>query len=174
MQTTNNCFKIDVKVSARVFRKFALFNVFVKQRRWISPSIFFCIMTSFALLAFFTKGTSDQALLLIAVLFSVGLLLPVVYFCSYFLSVNTQIKKMNLTEPRYAYTLTLTSQAFSAMLNDEKTIYQWSEIHAVYKKPHCIYLYVSPQRAYLLPADQVDSDALWDMLKEVVPASSLL
>lgn len=174
MQKNAPSFTIDVKVSAGIFRRFALFNVFIKQRRWIAPSIFAGIMTTFASIAIIAKSNSNQAMLLSCVLLAVGISLPLVYFCSYLVSVNTQIKRMKLSaSPRYAYTLSLDPVNFVAIINAMSHVYPWGDIHAVYKRNDCTYIYVSPEQAYLLPNDQLDTESLWKMLDRVVPSHIL-
>lgn len=170
-----NSFTIDVHVSSSIFRRFALFDVFIKRRRWISPAIFACIMTTFAGIALIARTHTNQAILLSFVLLAVGLILPLVYFCSYLVSVNTQIKRMKLSaQPRYAYTLSLDPGNLVAVISSKSKVYPWSDIDGVYKRSDCIYIYASPAQAYLLPRDQLDSDAVWNMLQAVLPAHVLI
>ena len=174
MRKTDIALKIDVTVTASIFRRFALFNAFIKQRRWISPVIFACLMTGFACIAIIAKDRSNQAMLLFYVLLSIGFLLPLVYVFGYLISVNTQIKAMKLSaSPRYVYTLSLDLNSIEAVVNEARQVYSWRDIHAVYKKNDCTYLYVSPQRAFLLPNDHPDTEALWEMLRKAVPPRAL-
>jgi len=169
-----NSFTIDVHVSSGVFRRFALFDVFIKRRRWISPTIFACIMTAFACIALIARTHTNQAILLSFVLLAVGIVLPLIYFCSYLVSVNTQIKRMQLSEhSRYAYTLSLDPDNLVAVIDTKSNVYPWSDIDAVYKRSDCIYIYVLPGQAYLLPNNQVDSELLWNMLQKAIPSHVL-
>lgn len=169
-------FTVPVKVDGDIFKHFAVFDTFRRQRRWISPAVFACIMVFFSLIAFSRVGRAEQAALLGGVLLGVGLLLPFVYFFSFFLSVRTQIKKLGLTAPQYAYTLLLDRKdGVKVSTQQEQAAYRWNELFAAYRTNHCIYLYTTPRRAYLLPDQQIagGADALWALLAATMPVSQL-
>lgn len=169
-------FDVSVKVDGNIFSHFAWFDTFRRQRRWVSPSIFSGIMIFFSLIAFSQVGKAGQATLLGGVLLGVGVLLPVIYFFSFFLSVKTQIKKLGLTKPRHVYSLVLDSEkGVTVSTENEKAAYRWDVLFAAYRTGRAIYLYAAPQRAYLLPNEQIDggADALWSLLLRVMPADQL-
>lgn len=90
---------VMVHIDGRLFRNFALFDTFRRQRKWVSPALFAAIMIGFSCVCFALRGQAEQAVLLGGTLLAVGLLLPAAYFLNFFLSVRTQVKKLGLTTP---------------------------------------------------------------------------
>ncbi len=169
-------FDIPVKVDGDIFKHFAWFDTFLRQRRWVSPALFAGIMIFFSFIAFSRVGKSQQAALIGSVLLGVGLLLPTVYFLSFHLSVRTQIKKLGLTTPRHVYTLELDGETgVMASTEKEKTAFCWHELFAAYRTNRAIYLYATPRRAYLLPNGQIPTgpDTLWAFLTTVMSPAQL-
>lgn len=165
-------FTVSVKINQTIFKHFALFDTFRRQRRWKAPVIFIGIMSLFSFIAFSRVGKAEQAALLGIVLLSIGLLLPAVYFANFFLSILTQIKKLGLKTPRYIYTLQFCQHSGVEVSSDkEQVAYGWDELFAAYRTNHCIYLYAAPHRAYLLPNEQIEngSEALWSLIISAMP-----
>lgn len=165
-------FTVSVKIDQTIFKHFALFDTFGRQRRWKAPAVFICIMSLFSLIAFSQVGKAEQAALLGVVLLSIGLLLPAVYFLNFFLSVHTQIKNLGLRTPRYVYTLQFSQHSGVEVSSDKEQVsYNWDELFAAYRTNHCIYLYAAPRRAYLLPDAHVEngSEALWSLIVSAMP-----
>ena len=169
-------FTVHAKIDGDIFKHFALFDTFVRQRRWRSPAAFVGIMLLFSLIAFSQTGKVERAALLGGVLLGVGMLLPAVYIFSFDRSVRTQIKKLGLTKPRHVYTLQLNQNDGVMVLADkQQAAYRWEELFAAYRTNRCIYLYAAPVRAYLIPNEQIEggADALWALLSAVMPLSQL-
>ncbi|MDR2043515.1 MAG: YcxB family protein [Clostridium sp.] len=163
-------FIASVKVDGKIFRRFALFDTF--HRRWLSPALFMGIMLIFSFLAFSRVGKTQQAALLGGVLSGLGVLLPAAYFLNFYLSVCAQVKKLGLAVPRYAYTLWFDGEnGVSVSAGKEELFFRWNELFAVYRAARCIYLYTSPDRAYLLPDGQIEggADELWTLLSSRLP-----
>ncbi|MDF3003821.1 MAG: hypothetical protein K0S22_293 [Oscillospiraceae bacterium] len=172
----NADFTVSVKVDGAIFKDFALFDTFHRQRRWKSPAIFVSIMLLFSLIAFSRVGKAEQAVLLGTVLLCIGLLLPVVYFLNFFLSVHTQVKKLGLNIPRYVYTLQFGKHSGVEISSDkEQVALGWDELFAAYRTNRCIYLYAAPHRAYLLPNEQIENgaDELWALIISATPQLQL-
>ncbi len=165
--------RVDVRIDAKQFRRFALFDAFYRQRRWVSPAIFAGIFILFALVAFWGRSRAQQAGLLAGVLLGVGVALPGVYFFSYLLSINGQIKKMKLTKPRFSYALRLNEEGLEATAGKETRPFPWTQAYAAYRRAGCTYVYVSEKQAFLLPHGQIAQgpDALWSLLRKALPAS---
>ena len=166
---TNTKITIPVKLDAKTFKRFGWFDMFVLRRRWVRPLVFALILIAFAVVAL-VSGRA-QAGLIAAVLMAVGLGLPLVWFGSFLSQVNLQADKLKLSTPRLVYTLTLDYDGVRVVNNMRKEDVQavkWTDVQAAFRRKDCIYLYVSPVRAYLLPSGQADvADAdLWDYLKE--------
>lgn len=169
-------FTVTVKMDGDIFKQFAWFDTFRLQRRWISPAVFSGIMLLFSLIAFSQVNKVGQAALLGSVLLGVGVLLPTVYFLSFYRSLRAQIKKLSLSAPRHVYTVYLgRERGVEITAGSERGTFRWDALFAAYRTKRCIYLYVLPRRAYLLPNEQIKggSDALWALLSEMMPASKL-
>lgn len=169
-------FTVAVKIDSTVFKDFAFFDTFKRQRRWRSPVIFAVIMLLFSFIAFSQSGKVERATLLGGVLLSVGIVLPAVYFVSFERSVRAQIKKLGLIKPRQVYTLWLNQiDGIAVTADHEQAAYRWNELFAAYRTGSVIYLYAAPTRAYLMPNEQIEggADALWALLSAVMPASQL-
>jgi len=167
---------VPVSIDAKIFRDFALFDSFFLKRRWRPLAFFAGILICSAFICFMMRSRAEQAAFLGGLLVTVGLGLPVVYFLSFLSSIKQQCKKMRLNTPRRAYTLTLnTAEGITVETGKEKLDYRWEDVFAIYRIHHYIYLYVSQQKAYLLPDVQVegDADALWELLASSVPAGRL-
>lgn len=164
-------------LDARIFREFALFDNFRRQRRWRPPVLFAGILLVSALLCFTQRAREEQAVLLGGILLAVGFGLPAVYFFNFFLSLKAQIRKLGLDKPSPAYTLVLDSaEGVRAATRRETAAYRWEELYGAYRVKNCIYLYVSAKRAYLLPEPQIEggADALWRLLQEKISSRRLL
>ena len=167
---------VPVSIDAGIFRNFALFDSFYRQKRWRPLAVFAAILLASAIICFTLAPRSEQAVFLGSLLTLIGLGLPVVYYASYLSSIGQQCKKLRLTVPRHAYTITLgTEEGILADTGRERLPYRWEDVHGVYRAGKCTYLYVAPQKAYLLPDHQVPggADALWELLKGSVPAGRL-
>ena len=102
--------------------------------------------------------------------------MPAAYFLNFFLSVRTQVKKLGLTTPQHVYTVVFQGQSGVSVSTDrEQAFYSWEQLYAAYRVPDGIYLYAAPQRAYLLPADQIAGgvDGLWELLCTKLPQKNL-
>ena len=175
MSITIDVLKIDVRISKKIFRNFALFDAFCRQKKWVSPVLFAGIFFAFSLISYFARFQNDQAILLTSVLLSVGIVLPCVYFFSYLLSIKAQSDRMKLDTPRHAYSLSADSDGLEITMAKETQHVAWEQIYAVYRRKNCTYLYVSPGQAFLLPHEQIPDGAetLWTLLRNVVPVSHL-
>lgn len=167
--------EIHVQINAKLFRHFAMFDAFIRRRRWQPPTLFAGIFLFFALAAYLMRGRSPQATMLAGVLLGVGIVLPAVYLGSYLFSVRAQIKKMKLDKPRAAYTLTLDDNGVEVSAGKNAHHYEWESLYAAYRRPECTYLYVSPGQAYLLPHAQLADgpEALWELLTQKMANKTL-
>lgn len=176
MQLKHEVFTVAVKLDAKLFRRFALFDTFRRQRRWVSPALFAGIMLAFSLICYMLRGRNEQAVLLGTVLLGAGLLLPAAYFLSFFLSVRASIKNLGLAQARHTYTVTLSAGGGVRVSTEtEQAVCSWQNLYGAYRVPGCVYLYAAPTRAYLLPDGQIPGGAarLWRLLETVLPAQKL-
>lgn len=100
-------YTIPVMVDKKIYRDFALFNCFKRQKSYRSPAIFTGSFLIFAAICFLMRAQAEQAVLLGIVLASIAIILPAVYFGTFFHSIQVQSKKLKLQTPQYAYTVQL-------------------------------------------------------------------
>ncbi len=157
---------IPVRLNAGTFRRFSAFDTLSRQKKWVRPAVFALILGAFSAVCFALRSRTEDALTLGILLLVIALGLPAAYFLSYFLSVNRQIIAMKLEKPREVYTLSLDSQSVEVNNQKERASYEWSQFHGAWRVKGCIYLYVTPTRAFLLPNRQsnVDDDSLWELI----------
>ena len=158
---------IPVKLDEKTFKRFARFDMFILRRKWVRPLIFSLLLTAFAVIALLTK--KEQSGLIAAVLLAVGIGLPVVYIGTFLSQVNMQAVRRRLDPPRAVYTVRLTEEGIEAENKQKKEDplrLSWGETRRAYRVKGCIYLYVSPVKAFLLPEGQADAGGaqVWEYL----------
>ena len=167
---------VEVKLDAGLFRRFALFDALVRQRRWRLPAGFAAIMLAFSGVCFAVRGRMEQAGMLGVVLLAVGLLLPAAYLLSFYLSVRGQSNKLRLAQPRYVYTVVLRPGEGVEVANGQERVSRpWEEVYGAWRVKGCVYLYAAPGRAYLLPEEQAAGgmERLWALLRGELPPGRL-
>lgn len=160
---------IPVRLDEKTFRRFAWFDMFILRKRWVRPVVFSGVMIAFAAAALFTRR--EQSGLIAAVLLAVGVGLPVVYFGSFLSQVNMQAMRSRLNPPRRVYTVELREEGIRVVNNQKKEdplTLPWQDIPQAFRARGCVYLYVTPQKAFLLPSGQasVSDDQVWECLNQ--------
>ena len=150
------------------FLRFALFDTFRVKKRWKTPVLFACIMSAFATICFCFRSSREQAALLGGVLLAIGLILPVIWFLLFLSSVKREAKKLGLSKHKAAYYLFLREEGVTITREKEKVEYAWENLHMAWRVKGCIYLYVLPTRAFLMP-ERAESDAAWDIICRHLP-----
>ena len=161
--------RIPVRLDEKTFRRFARFDMFILRKKWIRPVIFCLILIAFAFVALLTRKA--QSGMIAAVLLAVGLGLPVVYFGTFISQVNMQALRQKLKPARNVYTVTLRENGILVENNQKKEDpleMPWENIRRAFRKKKCIYLYVSPAKAFLLPDGQADApdSEVWQYLTD--------
>ncbi len=165
---------VPVKLTAKGFRDFAVFDTLIRQRRWVMPAVFCAILSASALVCHLLRDRSPNAGVLVAILLVVGVGLPVVYFISFFNSVSRQNRRMGLgTQGAPVYTVTLDGDGVHVEAKGQHMDHPWESVYRVYFRKDAAYLYPSDKQAYLLPYGDVDADALGEMLAAHLPAEKL-
>ena len=162
---------IASKIDPKTFYRFAAFDTLSLRKRWISPAVFAGIFLVCALICFSMYPKADKAELLGSVLLIVGLGVPAVYFGTFFHSLKLQSRTLKLQKASVSYTVTLTAegiQAVSSQSGGGSAFFSWDQIFGAYQRPGCIYLYVSPRQAFLLPEDCADTSP--EELREMIAA----
>ena len=104
---------IPARITPEIFQEFAWFDMLRQQRRYRAPALFFLIMTAFAAVCFLASGRIRGAGLLGGVLLGVGLVLPLGWLLSFYLSVRAESRRLKLAQAPVAYTVHLTGRGFS-------------------------------------------------------------
>lgn len=156
------------RVSPEVFRSFALFDAFRRQKRWRGPALFAAIFSAFAIVCLTLGRDLPQSGLIAGVLLVVGWGLPIFYFLNFLHSVNDQAKKLRLAQRRPSYTVRLDEEGFKVEQNGQKAAWPWEELTAVYRLEQCVCLYPTVRNAFLLP-DEDDShrevERAWELIR---------
>ena len=163
---------IEATLTEKIFRKFTMFDMMRRRKVWRSPAIFASILSVSACICFLMHHV-DGAVLLGSVLLIVGLGMPLVYFISFASSLKQQILQQGLKRPQTFYTLCLTEKADGIGIRNakEQASYKWKDVHHVYRDTIATYLYMTPQRAFILPHTCIEEgpDALWKLIEKKIP-----
>lgn len=162
--------KIQIRLSQRDFIRFSLFDAFFHKKGWLRPVLFAAILGACAAVCFALRGRRG-AVLLGGVLLAVALGLPAAWFLSFFLSVRAQARGQGLGGGKYVYTLELGERELCVDNGRERAAYPWDRIFRAYRRPDAVYLYVAPQRAFLIPCGCAESggEKLWRLIENRVP-----
>ena len=158
---------IPVRLDEKTFKRFARFDTLSLRRKWIRPLVFSLILIAFSAVALFARKA--QSGLIAAVLLTVGLGLPVVYFGSFLSQVGMQAVRLKLKPARRVYTVTLREAGITVENNQKEEApleMEWSSLQRAFRKKGCIYLYVTAAKAFLLPDGQasVPDGEVWEYL----------
>lgn len=171
---------ITVTLTKEDFCRFTMFDTFRRKKMWRSPAIFAMIMSISASICFIMNHV-DGAIMLGCVLLLVGLGMPISYFFFFFSSLRKQVRSLGLHKGVYdAYTLKLTEKSSGIHIENgrEQVDYAWKDVHHVYRSKHATYLYITANRAFILPhwciEDVADAkegrEQLWELIRKKVKA----
>ena len=178
MAAETNVLSIPVRMDTASFREFSAFDVLTRQKRWRRPLLFAVLMAAFAIICFTQVGRREGAALLGTVLAVIGVGLPVVYFATFFQSVNKQAKQLKLETPRDVYRVELSDsgvRVLEAGKQDKQSLvqrYEWAQLYGAWRTSTAVYIYVESGKASLLPGKQIPGglDAAWKFVQEKLPA----
>lgn len=164
---------LDARITPEVFREFAFFDTFRRQKRWKGPALFALIMGGFAGVCFALRGSREQAALIGAVLLLVGLGLPAAYVLSFFLSVRRREKALKAAGNPVAYQLRLEEDGLRVRQGEQEERYPWEQTALACRLKRCLCVYVEPRRAFLLPPrDGEEEERLWAFLTARLPGKT--
>lgn len=167
----NRSVLIPCRISPEVFRSFAVFEVFRRQKRWRSPALFALIFSAFALVCLTLGRGRPQSGLIGVVLLAVGLGLPLAYAVNFLVSVRDQIRQLRLDGERIVYTAKLDGAGMTVENDREKNSFSWDGMAFAYRLPQCVALYPTPQQAFLLPGGDGDGslERAWALITAGLP-----
>ena len=154
---------VPCKIDRKIFKRFAVYDTIVRRKCWRNPVLFTLIMSGFAAACFLARKTHAQAALLGGVLLGVGLVLPVVWFGMFFSSVSRQATRSGLSPDKAQYYVTLSEEKIHVSKGKETADFSWQDTYLARRVNGCIYLYVSPTRAFLL-TDGAESARAWAII----------
>lgn len=154
---------IDCTIDQETFTRFAVYDTLVRKKGWRNPALFALIMSAFAVWCFLGRETHAQATLLGGVLLGIGLLLPGVWLGMFFSSVRRQARRSGLSRDKAQYYVTLSDEKIFVSKGRETAAFQWPEAVLARRVRGCIYLYVSPTRAFLLTDGDKTAQA-WEII----------
>lgn len=155
---------VQAVLDGETFRRFAMFDVFYRQKRWRSPALFALILGASAAVCF-ALHERRGAVLLGTVLLAVALGLPAAYFLNYFFSVRAQGKKLDGGGGKAAYTLFLDGEGVRVTQGENAVEFSWEALLCAYRVKGCVYLYAAERKAFLLP-ERCGGDRAWEMLRK--------
>lgn len=163
--------KLDIRLNEQEFFRFSWFDVLRRRKLWRSPAAFAAILGACAAVCFVMRERQG-AVVLGAVLLAVGLGIPAAYFLSYCLSLKRQARERKLAGGRYVYTIGLGDSGVAVDNGPEHADYPWGQIIHAYRGSDATYLYITPQRAFLIPHGCVSggAEALWAVIGDRLPA----
>ena len=172
---TDKTITIPVRLDEKTFKRFARFDMFVLRKKWIRPVLFSVILIAFAVAALLIR--KEQSGMIAAVLLTIGIGLPVVYIGSFLSQVNMQSLQRKLKPARSVYTVTLRESGI-LVRNDQRQEdpleMDWTSIQRAFRRKGCVYLYVTPAKAFLLPDGQADvpDEEVWNYLEKHLGAEN--
>lgn len=169
--------KIEVYLNTKMFRRFSNFDTLKRRKAWKAPLTFASILSVSAAVCFIMNHV-EGAVFLGTVLLIVGLGMPATYFLSFFHSVSKQAATMGLDRAKLVYTLEMNpnSKMFSVDNGREHVDVKWGDVYRVYRDTVAAYLYVTPQRAFILPYSCIENptETLWPLVKSKLPAEKII
>lgn len=141
---------VSVHMTPKLYRNFTLYDTYLRQKRWRQLALFAGILLISAALCLYKKGY-----LLSVVLVLIALGLPAANIQNAVRFINLQCDRAHLADKPLAYTLTFTPENIRVQAGNEETSYRRDSIHKVIFRSSAIYLYVLPDKAYLLPEEEI-------------------
>lgn len=156
--------KIEVYLDEKTFKDFTKFDILRHRRQWKRPAIFASIFLVAAIISFIMHKV-DGAVFLGIVLLCVGLGVPVVYFSTFYLSLKNHVKEQKLDPPRNVYNFGLleTEDGIHISNDKENVKYKWKQAFQAFRVEGWIYLYMTPDRAFLI---NDKDDHAWKLIQK--------
>ena len=139
------------------------------RKKWIRPAVFSLILIAAGLVILFTRG--EKSGVIAAILLAAGIILSLACAGAFLLRVNRQAARANLEPARPVYTVTMWDEGVliaNDQQEEEPQEITWDSIHKAFRRNGCIYLYVTPAKAFLLPSKQADAPdhEVWDFIRK--------
>lgn len=169
--------KLPVNLEQGAFKKFAYFENYIRNKRWLSSVMAGAALLVGACLCFLLM---EDASLVGGALLCVGAGIPLSHFVSMRCSLKKQIADHHLEKPRLVYTVLLGETGVAQQLGEDAAgsvspVVPWEKVYGAWRTKNAIYLYVLENRALLLPDGCISEsqDAVWDFLKSHMAVEKL-
>lgn len=164
---------MPVRLDARAFRRFCAFDTFRRQRRWYFPVMAAMVLVTISAAGLF--GVVPLSESTSGVLMGLGLAIPMLIFGLYLIQIETQIARQHLKESPLVYTLCLSADGVRVVNGQKREApveLGWDRFWGAFRRADCIYLYVNPQRAFILPDGQASTTPaeVWRHLQKYLGA----
>lgn len=163
-----NRITVESRIDAATFVRFALYDTFLMKKRWRRPVVFLLIMLFLSVICLLLKDRVGDSSLLSLVLLSVGFSVPAVYVLMFVISSREQAEKLHLNPAVVRYRVSFSGKGIQVQNDREQIEFLWKQIFCAVQRKDCIYLYVTPQNAYLLPYSE-ESEKAWDLINAKMP-----
>ena len=160
---------VHVRLDAKSFRRYCAFDTFRRQRRWYAPVLIAMLLITVSLSGLLgVVPLSESAS---GVLMGLCIAVPLVVFGLYFIQIEAQVASQGLKSAPAVYSLALGTEGVKVTNDQEKepaVELDWAQLWGAFRRPDAIYLYVNPQRAFILPDGQASAspDELWRFLQK--------
>ena len=157
---------VSVKLDEKNFKRFARFDLLAVRKKWIFPALLSLFLIALAAAALLIP--KEKPVTLAAILLVIGFALPLVWIGACLCRINRLTAKAGLDPDRLVYTVTLLDSGIQIRNGQEENTREvsWVSVWKAFRKKGCIYLYMTPSEAFLLPDRQADAPAheVWDFL----------
>ncbi len=167
----NQEFTVYTKMNKAVFKQFSFFNSFILDGKY-RPIVIFPLVMFLVGIFFLIKENYGFA----STMLSLGALYIIGYFLIYQNGLRQQISRFKLDSDVNVYTLQCDSNGVNIFNEKEKTRILWNEIHMLYVYKTNFYLYIAPQRAFIMPFKDITGGTAEDFLaffRSILPADKI-
>lgn len=165
--------QIDVRVrlDPKTFRRYCAFDAFRRRRRWFAPLMIGMVLVTASLaglLNLVPMGGGGAGILM-----GLGIAVPLAAFGLYAIQVEAQIAGRRLSESPLVYALRMTPDGVRVARDPDggnAVELGWDSLYAAFRRPGAIYLYATPERAFILPEGQASApdEALWAYIRKYI------
>ncbi|MDD3430063.1 MAG: YcxB family protein [Oscillospiraceae bacterium] len=163
---------IDSLLSKKDYLNFCRFRSYYLNKASRNLLVFPLLLALFAIMNFVLKNTVLGWILLV-----LALLIPLWMSLSLRGYAIKEAKNFGLEKPRVVYSFRLNNEAIHVENNHEKADYQWSQVWKLFRTKQYFYLYMTPQRAFIIPIEGMESgeeEQLWTLAGQRMAAEKLV
>lgn len=161
------------KISPLCFIRFGFFDSYRLRKKWKMPLLVTGGFLALALLARVCTGRLSGAETWMNIALVIAAAIPVMNVSAFWGGLLNQIGKHQLSRHTTNYLVVLGPKGVGIIHKTEHAHCSWEHVYRIYRVPGCIYLYVSADRAFLLPDAENTEDA-WAMITAYADAQKIV